>query len=143
MIVRPTVFIDTIIKIIILSSDPGICIIRSNNASLGMAFINNTSSVANNTGLFFNNNRVEALYLGILGVINNNINSEIRISNSRNLGTYQSPFSKAKNQFSGLMSLNYSPLFSKNTVIKLSLAIDSGELYEDRFGFYLGLRKNW
>ena len=113
-----------------------------NQNSLGTAFINNVLDVANTTGLFFNNNRVEAFYLGILGAISNNIHSEIRISNSKNAGIYQSPFLKVKNQFSGLISLNYFPLFLEKAVIKLSFAIDSGELYEDNFGFYLGLKKN-
>lgn len=113
-----------------------------NQTSLGTAFINNASSITNASNLFFNNNRVEAFYLGVLGVINNSINSEIRISNSRNVGIYQSPFLKAKNQLSGLISLNYSPLFLEKTAIKLSVAIDSGELYKDNFGFYLGLRKS-
>ena len=112
-------------------------------ASLGTAFINNFSSIANNTGLFFNNNRAEAFYLGILGVINNNIHSEIRISNSKNAGIYQASFLKVKNQFSGLISLNYSPIFLEKTVIKFSFAVDSGELFKDSVGFYLGLKKNW
>jgi hypothetical protein len=111
--------------------------------SLGTAFINNVSGIANTTSLFFNNNRVEAFYLGVLGVINNNINSEIRISNSKNSGIYIYQFAKVKNQFSGLISLNYSPIFLEKTIIKLSLAIDSGELYKDSIGFYLGLKKNW
>jgi hypothetical protein len=111
--------------------------------SLGTPFINNVSGIANTTGLFFNNNRVETFYLGILGVINNTIYSEIRISNSKILGIYQSSFLKIKNQFSGLISLNYSPIFLDKTIIKLSIAIDSGELYKDSVGFYLGLKKNW
>lgn len=115
-----------------------------NQTSIGTAFVNNVPSiVVNNTNLLFNNNQVEAFYLGVLGVINNRINSEIRISNSRNAGTYQYSFSKVKNQFSESISLNYSPLFLEKTVIKLSVAMDSGELYKDNFGFYLGLKKNW
>jgi len=114
-----------------------------NQTTLGTPFINTVSSIPNTTGLLFNNNRVEAFYLGVLGVINNNINSEIRISNSKNTGIYQSSFLKVKNQFSGLISINYSPLFLEKTVIKLSLAFDSGELYKDNVGFYLSLKKNW
>ncbi len=114
-----------------------------NQVSLGTPFINNVSSVTNNTGLFFNNNRVEAFYLGVSGIINNNVNTEIRISNSKNVGTYTYPFAKIKNQFSGLVSLNYSPSFLEKAVIKLSVAMDSGELYNNNFGFYLGLKKNW
>ena len=114
-----------------------------NQNSLGTAFINNVSSITNASNLFFNNNRVEAIYLGVLGIINNNISSEVRISNSKNVGTYSYPFTKAKNQFSGLISLNYSPYFLEKSVIKLSVVMDSGELYDDSFGFYLGLRKNW
>ena len=108
-----------------------------NQTSIGTPFINSVSS----TRLLFNNNRVETFYFGILGVINNSISSEIRVSNSRNFGAYTSPFSKIKNQFSGSISLNYSPLFLENIVIKLSVAIDNGELYKDNFGFYLGLKK--
>ena len=114
-----------------------------NQTSLGTSFINNLSGIMNTTNLFFNNTRAEAFYLGVLGVINNNISSEIRIANSKNAGTYESSFLKVKNQFSGLISLNYSPLFLEKTIIKLSFAIDNGELYKDSVGFYLGLKKNW
>jgi Capsule assembly protein Wzi len=114
-----------------------------NQTSVGTAFINNISSITNASSLFFNNNRTEAFYLGISGVINNKINSEIRISNSKNAGTYPYPFLKVKNQFSGLISLNYSPPFLEKAVINLSIAMDSGELYKDNFGFYLGLKKSW
>ena len=114
-----------------------------NQTSIGTPFINNVSSSTNYSNLLFNNNRVESFYLGISGVINNTINSEIRISNSKNVGAYVSPFSKIKNQFSGLISLNYSPLFLENAVIKLSVSMDSGELFKDNFGIYLGLKKNW
>ena len=111
--------------------------------SLGTPFISNVSNVINDSNLFFNNNRIEAFYLGVLGIINNKVNSEIRISNSKNAGIYSYPFARVKNQFSGLISLNYSPLFLEKSVINLSFAMDSGELYKDNFGFYLGLRKSW
>ncbi|PWK21404.1 capsule assembly protein Wzi [Arcicella aurantiaca] len=114
-----------------------------NQTSLGTSFINNLSGITNTTNLFFNNTRAEAFYLGVLGVINNNISSEIRIANIKNAGTYESSFLKVKNQFSGLISLNYSPLFLEKTIIQLSFAIDSGELHKDCVGFYLGLKKNW
>ena len=114
-----------------------------NQTSIGTPFINTVSSIPNASNLLFNNNRVEAFYLGILGVINNTINSEIRVSNSKNISAYTSPVSKIKNQFSGLISLNYSPLFLDKSVVKLSVAIDSGELYSNNYGFNLGLKKNW
>jgi hypothetical protein len=114
-----------------------------NQTSLGTPFINNVPSITNASNLFFNNNRVEAFYLSVLGVINNSINTEIKVSNSKNVGTYIAPLLKVKNQFSGLISLNYAPSFLEKSVIKLSIAIDSGELYKDNFGFYLGLKKGW
>ncbi|MEA5461290.1 capsule assembly Wzi family protein [Arcicella sp. LKC2W] len=115
-----------------------------NQTSIGTAFINNTSIIITNApNLFFNNNRVEAFYLGIFGTINSSINSEIRISNSRNAGTYPYPLVKVKNQFSGLMSLNYSPSFLENSMVKLSVSMDNGEFYNDNYCFHLGLKKNW
>ena len=111
--------------------------------SVGTPFINNISNINNFSNLFFTNNRIEAFYLGILGVINKSINSEIRISNTKNAGIYPFPFEKIKNQFSGLISLNYSTSFLEDSVIKLSIAMDSGELYKDNFGFYLGIKKKW
>ena len=111
-----------------------------NQTSLGTGFINNLAP--NTSGLFFSNNRVDAFYLGILGVINNSINLEIRISNSKNAGTYTSSLSKIKGQSSGLVNLSYSPSFLDNSVVKLSVAIDNGELYNN-YGFHLGLKKNW
>ena len=114
-----------------------------NQTSLGTAFINNDLNITNTSNLFFNNNRVEAFYLGILGAINNSLNSEIRISNTKNAGIYPYPLSRVKSQFSGLINLNYSPPFLEKSVINLSIAMDSGELYNNNFGFYLGLKKSW
>jgi hypothetical protein len=115
-----------------------------NQTSIGTGFINNNSSItANASNLFFNNNRVEVFYLGIFGIINNSMNSEIRISNSKNNGTYLYPLVKVKSQFSGLISLNYCPSFLENSVIKLSVAMDNGELYNDNYCFHLGLKKSW
>ena len=112
-----------------------------NQTSLGTAFIDNVSIINNASNLFFNNNRVEVFYLGILGVINNNITSEIRISNSKNIGVYTNPFSKIKNQFSGIITLSMpSGIIGKSSLI-FSVSYDNGNLLSNSLGTHIGLRK--
>ncbi len=114
-----------------------------NKISLGTAFINNVPSITNTANLFFNNNRVEAFYLGIISSINKNIETEIKFSNSKNLGLYSNSILNSKNQFSGLVNINYIPIFSKHTIIRLSIAGDKGDLYKDNLGLSLSIKKSW
>ena len=114
-----------------------------NQTSLGTAFINNVSSVTNTTGLFFNNNRIEAFYLGILGVINKNTRLNICLSHSYNLGTYISPSYKEKSQYSYVLGFDkYLEKYS-NTFLAIKFALDSGDLLPQSIGGSIGLKKSW
>lgn len=112
--------------------------------SIGTAFINNVS-VINSSNIYFNNNRVQAYYLGITGLFNETIITSIRISNSRNLGTYNTPFENRnpKEQFSILLKISKTLNNCENTAFFCSLAFDSGSLSNSAFGGYLGIKKGW
>jgi hypothetical protein len=113
-----------------------------NQTSFGTGFINNVF-VTNPLSIYFNNNRVQAFYIGLTGLIGEKIKTEIRISNSKNFGIYNDLFDKPKEQFSGLLKL--SKLLNKfdNTTAFLNIAFDSGSLFSSSFGGYLGIKKEW
>ena len=114
-----------------------------NQTSLGTAFINNVSNVFSSSSLFFNNTRVEAFYLGLAGLINENIKTEIILSNSKNWGIYNNSFDKPKEQFSGLLKMRKMLNRFENTTVFLNFAFDSGSLFNASFGCYLGIKKEW
>ena len=113
-----------------------------NKTSIGTAFVNNIS-VTNPSNIYFDNSRVQAFYLGLKGLISENINTEIKISTSKNWGTYNAPFDNPKQQFSALLKINKSLITFDNTTAFLNLAFDSGSLFNSSFGGYLGIKKEW
>lgn len=92
--------------------------------------------------IFFGNNRVQSYFLGVNGIINN-IEFKFKASFSQNLGTYVIPLPKNTNQFSSSMSLIFPVSFLNNSTILLNLYNDSGTLYKNNLGIYLGLKKHW
>ena len=114
-----------------------------NQTSIGTPFINNVSSSTNYSNLSFNNNRVEAFYLGILGVINKNTRLNICLSHSYNLGTYISPSYKYRSQYSYVLGFDkYLEKYS-NTFLAIKFALDSGDLLPQSIGGSIGLKKSW
>ena len=111
-----------------------------NQTSLGTAFINNVSSVFSSSSLFFNNTRVEALYLGLTGLINEDVKTEIRLSSSKNGGIYNSSLSQKKQQFSGLFKIS-KPI--RNNIVSLNIAFDSNSIFSSSFCTQIGIKKNW
>jgi hypothetical protein len=88
------------------------------------------------------NTRIAMHHIGLKGALSENIGWEGRFTYSHNLGTYDKPYVNPKDQFSSILSLDYSPpKFPVN--ISLSLAADVGELYENRFGVMIKLLKSW
>lgn len=91
----------------------------------------------------FSNNRVSVGYLGAAGTVGRAIAWTARASYSHNLGTFNTPFEAARNQFSSLVSAQIQLPRLKNTALTTSLALDQGELYPAAVGGYLSLRKSW
>ncbi len=101
-------------------------------------------------GTFTNNNRVYVFHAGFAGTIPvfrsqwlNPISYQMKLSFSRNLGTYNLPFTKPKDQFSALASI-VAPLNVLGGVqLTANLAIDNGSLYQNGIGTFISLRKIW
>ena len=113
-----------------------------NQNSIGTSFINNVSTTSL-TSLFFNNTQVQAFYFGILGQVNETITTEIRLSYSKNFGSYSIPFDKSKEQFSGVIKILKSLRKYNNATAFVNVAFDSGSLFSSSFGGYFGVKKEW
>lgn len=102
-------------------------------------------------GAFTNDNRVQVWHVGIAGNLFSRssrwllgpIRFQSKVSYSRNLGTYITPFSQPIYQFSGIVTISAPFTLLKGTLLTSSLGIDQGGLYPASTGFYIGLRKEW
>ncbi len=94
-------------------------------------------------GAGFSNNRVSAGYLGVEGVYGKTVTWTARISHSRNLGTFNTPFASPRDQFSSLLSARIQLPRFRNTSLNTAIALDQGNLFPAVFGGYLSLRKSW
>lgn len=102
-------------------------------------------------GGFTDNNRVHVWHIGLSGTLvplahrwfSRPIGFQLKASFSHNLGTYNDPFSKPKNQFSGVMSLLVPLSVWQGLDLSASLGIDQGTLYANTTGFYFSIRKAW
>ncbi len=90
------------------------------------------------------NNRVSMFHVGLSGRIGEEGTWLIKLSNSRNFGTYNAPFPTTLNQLSGLLQVSAPlqlPLLG-DTQVNTSVAVDQGTLLPNAVGFYVGLHKN-
>jgi hypothetical protein len=87
------------------------------------------------------NNRVIAHHLGFEGNISDRISYRNFFTFSRNFGTYSTPFSERRDQFSWMLELNTSLNFF-DLEAGMTLAGDFGEMYGDNYGFLFTLRKS-
>ncbi|MFD1140066.1 capsule assembly Wzi family protein [Larkinella insperata] len=93
-------------------------------------------------GGFFPNNRVNVWYLGLEAAAHQ-VQLSARASFSRNYGTFNEPYSPPFEQFSALLSAQYSFSHLNHTTLAVSLAYDQGELYPRQTGGFLSIKKNW
>ncbi|GAB3989064.1 capsule assembly Wzi family protein [Spirosoma daeguense] len=90
---------------------------------------------------FTNNNRVSVFHVGLSGQIVDFLKFQIKASYSQNLGTYEVPFPRAVQQFSSILSMSAPlPIFQGITA-NISIANDTGNLYQNNTGFFIGIRK--
>ncbi|GAB4024310.1 capsule assembly Wzi family protein [Spirosoma koreense] len=88
------------------------------------------------------NNRVSVLHFGLSGRMGREISWLLKLSNSKNAGTYDAPFATVLNQFSGLVQVSaplHLPLLGR-VRLNATGAIDRGTFLPNSSGFYLGLR---
>lgn len=116
-----------------------------NRNSIGSSFLNTRFEVPNDLlqNSLFSNNRIQAYYLAIQSVIMRNINTNLKLSYSLNYGTYIAPFKSSANQFSFLFNCMIPANYLGGCEILGTVAFDSGKLYNDNLGVYVGLRKDW
>ncbi|NEU68864.1 capsule assembly Wzi family protein [Spirosoma agri] len=101
-------------------------------------------------GTFTANNRMYVFHTGLAGslpwrgtMLAGLISYQIKLSYSRNLGTYDNPYQPIRNQFSGYASI-VTPLAILGGInLTGSIAIDEGKLYQNGVGGYISLKKNW
>ena len=102
-------------------------------------------------GTFTNNNRVRVWHVGIAGNLFSRPQSwlagpvtfQSKLSYSQNLGTYNTPFARPVQQFSGLATVLVPFSWLRGLQLTSSVGVDRGGLYPATAGFYVGLRKDW
>lgn len=99
-------------------------------------------------GNFTVNNRVYVFHTGVSGslplrgrVLTSPITYQLKLSYSRNLGTYNFPYSPARTQFSGYATIMAPLAVLGGLQFTGSVAVDSGTLYQNSIGTFLSLRK--
>jgi hypothetical protein len=108
--------------------------------SIGSPFFTPAEEDGNGITKGVSNNSFIAYHTGFGGKLANNLRYKTLLSYSINEGTKATPFSNSRNQFSGLLDLNYETSklpFS----ISLGLGVDGGSLLDDSFGVYIKLFK--
>lgn len=114
------------------------------NRTLGTPFIAPQTSTRDDLprNSFTNNNRLWLLHFGFSGTAFGKYTFLSKISFSNNAGTYDTPFPKATNQFSGFLQLKApSNLFGGSEMIG-SVALDIGKLYPNQMSISWGIRKS-
>lgn len=113
--------------------------------TLGTPFIIPETDVlpAARSSQFFPNNRVQMVYLGAMGQIGTAVNWTIRLSYSRNYGTFSRTYETPYSQVSALANAHWRLPRLANTQLITSLALDQGQLLPNTVGGFIGLRKQW
>jgi hypothetical protein len=101
-------------------------------------------------GTFTRNNRVYVFHVGLAGslpiqgsLLSAPISYQVKMSFSRNLGTYDNPYVPIRNQFSGYTSV-IAPLdILGGILLSGNIATDIGTLYQSGVGAYISLKKSW
>jgi len=92
---------------------------------------------------YTSNNRVMVVHAGLKGTILQRVVWQTKLSYSSNSGTYDFPFESNPSQFSGLLSFQTNLRLFGGSTIFASFAGDTGQLYQNSYGFSLAFRKNF
>ena len=102
------------------------------------------------SGTFTANNRVYVFHAGIAGSIpvrwsflSGPLAYQTKLSFSQNFGTYNNPYSVARNQFSAYAGMSAPLDVLGGILLSGSIAVDSGTLYQNSVGTFISLRKMW
>lgn len=102
-------------------------------------------------GMFTNNNRVQVFHAGLSGslpfragrLFSAPVSYQLKLSYSRNLGTYNVPFPSVVEQFSGFAGVVVPFSLLGGLQLTANLAADTGSLYPNSLGGYVSIRKVW
>ena len=101
-------------------------------------------------GTFTVNNRVTVMHVGLAGslpvrwsALAGPISYQAKLSLSHNLGTYDSPYKPARDQFSGYISLVAPLSVLGGLQLTGNVAVDAGTLYQKGIGTFISIRKVW
>ncbi|GAB3577295.1 capsule assembly Wzi family protein [Spirosoma luteolum] len=94
-------------------------------------------------GGYFPNNRLSAWHAGLIGAFRKGPVLTLRLTYSRNYGTYIQPYPAPFRQFSGAASARWALPKRPDVSLLATLAVDRGELYPNSVGSFLSLQKRW
>jgi hypothetical protein len=101
-------------------------------------------------GTFTVNNRLTVAHVGVAGslplrgsLLLAPISYQAKFSFSHNLGTYNTPYTPARNQFSGYVSIAVPMTILGGLQLTGSVAADGGTLYTNGVGTFISLQKMW
>ncbi|WP_084165621.1 capsule assembly Wzi family protein [Dyadobacter crusticola] len=95
------------------------------------------------SGRFYPNNRVNVWYAGAQANLGNSWQFGFRGSFSRNFGTPGASFEPPRSQLSLLASAGYKLPKLRNTSLIARLSTDSGEIFRNSTGGFLGISRIW
>lgn len=92
-----------------------------------------------------NNNRVWALYAGAAGKLARRCGYAVKVSYSKNYGTFTAPFPARTRQLSASAGVDQRVGWLGGAVVLLSVGYDGGQLLQapHQLGLYAGIRKAW
>ena len=101
-----------------------------------------TSPIYNKDGnLTFENNRVRAYHIGLMGYLSNEWSDRILATYREGLGTMSTPFINPQYGFSGMVELNYSPNKINGLTASVAVACDRGVLTGNNWGVNFTLKQ--
>jgi hypothetical protein len=92
--------------------------------------------------LFFKNNRIKAVHLGMEGNVTPEIDYRTLFTGMQSWGRMRRPFLDRKDNFSMLIECNYQSDRLRNWALRVQIALDKGDLYEDNFGVSMKITKS-
>lgn len=105
------------------------------NALLSSPFYNEDGT------LYFKNNRIKALHLGVSGDITTQFSYRTLFTATQAWGRHSVSFLKRKDNFSALLEVSYLPAKHKDWQFSSQAALDIGDLYNDNTAFSLKVTK--
>ena len=110
---------------------------------IGTPFISNViNKEIPQSSLLFNNNRLQAIYLGVIGNINN-LTFDFRISHTKSLGSYLNRFSIPYEMLSSKLTFGKRIEKFENVSVLAGVSFDSGNLFNNTLGIMVGVKKSW